>query len=103
MPEQEKKTGRIACILASGFEDSEFRVPYNRLRQAGYLVEIIGASAGQILEGERKREKATTDFGIDEVEAGDYQGLLIPGGYSPDKLRAEDPFIDFVKAFDRSG
>src|SRR6185437_2693778 len=98
-----KRTGRIACLLAAGFEDSEFRIPHDRLRQAGYLVEIIGARAGQKLEGERKRETATTDFGIDEVQVADYQGLLIPGGYSPDKLRADQRFVDFVKEFDRTG
>ena len=103
MPEEAKKTGRIACLLASGFEDSEFRIPFDRLRQAGYLVEIIGFEAGQKLEGERKRESATTDFGIDEVQVADYQGLLIPGGYSPDKLRADQRFIDFVKEFDATG
>jgi protease I len=100
MPTESKKTGRIACLLASGFEDSEFRVPYDRLRQAGYLVEIIGVRAGEKLEGEHERETATTDFGIDEVQVADYQGLLIPGGYSPDKLRADQRFIDFVKEFD---
>jgi len=103
MPEQTKKTGRIACLLAEGFEDSEFRIPYDRLKQAGYLVEIIGVNAGQKLEGERKRETATTDFGIDEVQVADYQGLLIPGGYSPDKLRADERFVAFVKEFDRTG
>jgi protease I len=96
------KGGRIACLLAEGFEDSELRVPLDRLREAGYLVEIIGADPGQALEGERKREKVTTDFGIDEVQVGDYEGLLIPGGYSPDKLRADQRFIDFVKDFDRT-
>jgi protease I len=103
MTKTAKKSGRIACLLADGFEDSEFRVPYDRLRQAGYLVEIIGASAGQKLAGERKRETATTDFGIDEVQVADYQGLLIPGGYSPDKLRADERFVEFVTEFDRTG
>lgn len=104
MPEAAaKKSGRIACLLAEGFEDSEFRIPTDRLRHAGYLVEIIGASAGQKLAGERRRETAITDFGIDEVRVSDYQGLLIPGGYSPDKLRGDQRFIDFVKQFDRTG
>jgi len=103
MKETGKKTGRVACLLAEGFEDSEFRIPYDRLKQAGYLVEIIGVNAGQKLEGERKRETATTDFGIDEVQVADYQGLLIPGGYSPDKLRADERFVAFVKEFDRTG
>src|SRR5579863_4800432 len=44
-----------------------------------------------------------TDLGVDDVEVADYQGLLIPGGYSPDKLRADQRFVDFVKAFDHTG
>src|SRR5207248_1881181 len=28
---------------------------------------------------------------------------LIPGGYSPDKLRADDRFVEFVKEFDATG
>ncbi len=102
MATKRSKGGRIACLLAEGFEDSELRVPLDRLREAGYLVEIIGADPGQTLAGERKRETVTTDFGIDEVQVGDYEGLLIPGGYSPDKLRADQRFIDFVKDFDRT-
>jgi protease I len=97
------KKGRIACLLATGFEDSEFRIPCDRLREAGYAVEIIGARAGDELEGEHQRETATTDLGIDEARVDDYEGLLIPGGYSPDKLRADERFITFVKDFDRTG
>jgi protease I len=97
------KRGKVACLLAKGFEDSEFRIPYDRLRQAGYDVEIIGTRAGDKLKGEHQKETATTDLGIDDVQVGDYEGLLIPGGYSPDKLRADERFVAFVKEFDQTG
>jgi protease I len=97
------KRGKIACLLASDFEDSEFKVPYDRLRAAGYQVEIIGTEAGQKLEGKKKQETATTDLGIDDADVGEYEGLLIPGGHSPDQLRADERFVDFVKAFDATG
>jgi protease I len=97
-----KGKGKIACLLANGFEDSEFRIPYDRLRQAGYDVEIIGTRAGDKLKGEHGKETATTDLGIDEVQVGEYEGLLIPGGYSPDKLRADQRFVAFVKDFDQT-
>ena len=97
------KRGKVACLLAKGFEDSEFRIPYDRLRQAGYDVEIIGTRAGDKLEGERQKETATTDLGIDDAQVSDYEGLLIPGGYSPDKLRADERFVAFVKEFDSTG
>ena len=38
--------GKIACLLANGFEDSEFQIPRDRLRAAGYEIEVIGSSVG---------------------------------------------------------
>jgi protease I len=95
--------GKIACLLASGFEDSELRIPYDRLRKAGYAVEIIGTRAGERLEGEHGKETAVADLGIDDADVAEYEGLLIPGGYSPDKLRADERFVDFVRTFDLTG
>ncbi len=100
MAGNQSNRGRIACLLTSDFEDSEFRVPVDRLRQAGYQVEIIGMKAGEKLRGEKGKETAVTDLSIDDAQVDDYVALLIPGGYSPDKLRADDRFVQFVKAFD---
>jgi protease I len=94
---------KIACVLGQGFEDSEFRVPYDRLKQEGYEVEIIGVKAGEELKGYKGKEKVKADKGIDQVRADDYDALLIPGGQSPDHLRADERFVEFVKAFDASG
>lgn len=38
---ESSKRKKIACLLADGLEDSEFRMPYDRLRNAGYDVDII--------------------------------------------------------------
>ena len=92
--------GKVACLLASGFEDSEFRIPYDRLRAAGYTVEIIGVRAGEELKGYRGKETVKAEKAIDEVKPQDYQALLIPGGQSPDHLRADPRVVQFVKAFD---
>lgn len=94
---------RIACILAADYEDSELRVPYDRLVAAGHTVDIIGARAGEELAGKKGKERVRTTHGIDDVRTGDYDALLIPGGYSPDKLRADDRFVDLVREFDRAG
>ena len=100
MAENGSKHGKVACLLAAGFEDSEFRIPYDRLRQAGYQVDIIGMKAGEKLQGEKGKETATTSLGIEDADVDQYIGLLIPGGYSPDKLRADDRFVQFVREFD---
>jgi protease I len=95
--------GKIACLLADGFEDSEFRLPCDWLSAAGYTVEIVGGKPGDTLKGDKGRESAVVDLGIDEADVDDYEGLLIPGGYSPDKLRADERFVEFVRAFDATG
>jgi protease I len=92
---------RVACILSDGFEDSEFRIPYDRMRNEGYEVDIIGAKAGQVIEGKNRKEEVKANKGIDEVKPDDYQALFIAGGYSPDHLRADRRFVEFVKAFER--
>lgn len=91
---------RIACVLAEGFEDSEFKKPYDAFRDAGHEVVVIGKKKGDQIEGKNGKEKTKADLGIDDARPEDYQALFIPGGHSPDMLRAEPKFVAFVKAFD---
>jgi deglycase len=81
------------------FEDSEFKDPYDALKEAGHQVDIVGVEAGQELDGSKGKVKATTDKAFSDVSPDQYDALLIPGGSSPDKLRANDSAVAFVKAF----
>lgn len=90
---------RVACLLANGFEDSEFKQPYDALKQAGHEVTIIGMETGQRLNGDKGRETATTEKAFAEVTPEQFDALLIPGGVSPDRLRARPEPVAFVKAF----
>jgi protease I len=103
MAENGSKHGKVACLLASGFEDSELEIPRARLRAAGYEVEVIGARAGEKLRGERGKVTVTVDTAIAAADPATYEGLLLPGGYSPDKLRADPRFVHFVSVFDATG
>lgn len=94
--------GRIACLLAAGFEDSELDLPRRRLQEAGYAVDVIGVKAGEQLAGYKGKVTVRVDRSIDDVRAEDFEGLLIPGGHSPDVLRADQRFVRFVEAFDRT-
>jgi protease I len=94
---------KIALVLGQGFEDSEFRIPYDRLKKEGYQVDIIGLKAGEELKGYKGKEKVKAEKGIDQVKPEDYDALVIPGGQSPDHLRVDKRMVEFVKAFDRTG
>ena len=94
---------KVACILGAGFEDSEFRKPFDAFRNEGHEVVIISRKQGETLQGMHGKETAKADLSIDDAEVDDYDLLFIPGGYSPDNLRADDRFVNFVRDFDRTG
>lgn len=92
---------KIACVLSEGYEDSEFKVPYDRFKAAGHEVVVIGAKKGETLEGKNGKEKIETDASIDDVRPDSFDALFIPGGHSPDQLRANEKFVEFVRAFEQ--
>ena len=87
---------RIAIILAKDFEDSEFRVPYDRLREAGHDVVVIGVKKEE-LQGKKGKETFTPDQTIDDVTADQFDALVIPGGYSPDHLRTSRAVVRLTR------
>ena len=94
-------TKKIAAVLANLFEDSEFTSPVEELKKAGHEVITIGFKKGETVTGS-KGTKVDIEKGIDDVKAENFDALLIPGGYSPDKLRADERFLQFVQHFSES-
>lgn len=90
---------KIATVLTDLFEDSEYTSPKEALEKAGHEIVTIGFEAGQTVKGKKDDTIVTIDKGIDDVKPEDFDALLIPGGYSPDKLRKDDRFLDFVRTF----
>jgi protease I len=88
---------RVAFIVGDMFEDSELEVPYERVKEAGHDPVIIGVEAGAKLEG-KKGSTVTTDLSIDDVEPGEFAALVIPGGYSPDKIRSNKKMVDLTRS-----
>lgn len=91
---------RIAILLADEFEDTEFRVPYERLDAAGFQVDVVGLKAEEKLRGKKGEQTIVTDLAIEDAKPEDYVALVIPGGKSPAKLRENTHVLDFVRKFD---
>ena len=89
---------KVAFIMDNVFEDSEFRVPYDRVKEAGHEPVVIGLEKGKELEGKKGKEKVTTDASIEDVSAQDFDALVIPGGYSPDLIRTNEKMVSFVRS-----
>jgi protease I len=88
---------RIAIVLGPDFEDSEFDVPRTTLQGKGHDVTVIGTSKWTKLTGKRGDVSVTIDATVDEVDPGEFEALVIPGGYSPDHLRIDDSVVRFVR------
>lgn len=89
---------KVAFIMDNLFEDSEFRVPYDRVKEAGHEPVIIGLEKGKEIKGKKGKEEVVTDASIDEVSPEEFDALVIPGGYSPDLIRGNDRMVSFVRS-----
>ncbi|WP_224246902.1 type 1 glutamine amidotransferase domain-containing protein [Hyalangium gracile] len=90
---------RIMFIVDSDFEDSEFRVPYDRVKQAGHEAVIVGIEAGKQLKGKKGKETIVAEKSAKDVSVDDFDALVIPGGYSPDHLRMDAGMVELVRSF----
>jgi len=93
---------KIAVLATDGFEQSELEKPIEALKAAGALVEVVAPKAGSI-QGWKHHDKGRAvpvDRALNEVDAGQFDALVMPGGVmNPDALRLEPAAIDFVSAF----
>ncbi|MBM7541386.1 type 1 glutamine amidotransferase domain-containing protein [Amphibacillus cookii] len=90
---------KVAVVIADLFEDVEYASPANALKAEGHKVITIGHEQGETVIGKQKQTQIKVDKGIDQVKAADFDALFIPGGFSPDILRADQRFVAFAKAF----
>ncbi|MFC3041014.1 type 1 glutamine amidotransferase domain-containing protein [Virgibacillus xinjiangensis] len=90
---------KIATVITDMFEDVEYTDPANAFKEAGHEVITIEKEKGKEVTGKNKEETLTIDQGIDDVDPSDFDALFIPGGFSPDQLRADGRFVKFAKHF----
>ncbi|MEC1591576.1 type 1 glutamine amidotransferase domain-containing protein [Bacillus sonorensis] len=89
----------IAVVLTDYFEDSEYTEPAKAFKDAGHQLTVIEKEKGKTLKGKQGQANVEVDASIDDVSPEDFDALLIPGGFSPDILRADQRFVSFAKAF----
>jgi protease I len=94
---------RIVIPLADDFEDSEFSIPYGRLREAGHDVTVVGRGEGDVVEGKRGEATVPLDAAAAAVDPTSFDLLLIPGGWSPDHLRTDAAVVRLVRDFVATG
>ncbi|HEY8347982.1 MAG TPA: type 1 glutamine amidotransferase domain-containing protein [Symbiobacteriaceae bacterium] len=93
---------RIACLIGDDYEDLEVWYPVLRLQEEGAEVDLIGLEARAPYRG-KHGYPGESHKGIHEVKADDYDALIVPGGWMPDKLRRVPAVLEFCREFDRQG
>jgi protease I len=94
---------KVAVIVTDMFEDVEYTGPADGFRSAGHDLVHIGLEKGSTVKGKKKGTPVTINQAVDGASVEDFDALLIPGGFSPDKLRADAAAVDFVRDFMKSG
>jgi protease I len=92
----------VLLLAADDFEDMELLYPLYRLREEEVAVTVAGLD-GQPVTGKKGHGPVPVDTTVDRVAAADFDALVIPGGYAPDKLRRSADVLDLVRAFDETG
>ena len=91
----------IGILAANGFEDLEFWVPYMRVREEGATVTVIGIHANETYTSKSGGLTVVSEVGADGISADQLDGLLVPGGWAPDKLRRNAHILKLVREMDK--
>lgn len=93
---------KVLLLVEETYNDREFWYPYYRLKEAGAQVTVVGPEGGRSYNG-AAGIKAIADKGAKEVQAADFDGLVIPGGYAPDRMRRHPAMVRLVREMAESG
>ena len=102
----ELRNKRVAVLVDNGFEQSELMEPRKALQDAGATADVISPQTGKVKGWQHTNwgEEIPVDRKLDEAKPDEYDALLLPGGVmNPDKLRANQAAVRFVKHFVDSG
>jgi protease I len=93
---------RVGIFVEEGFEDLEFWVTVMRLHEEGARVTVISSGRADSFRGKHGLE-ARSSTAADQVSAGDFDALVVPGGWAPDKLRRAPAVLNLVRAVYEQG
>ena len=107
---------RLLMLVGDYAEDYETMVPFQTLLAVGHTVHAVcpGKKSGESIataihdfEGaqtysEKRGHNFALNYDFDRVEAGSYDGLVIPGGRAPEYLRLNEKVLEIVRAFDQA-
>lgn len=92
---------RVAVLIEDEYQLQEFNYPFYRLMEEGADVEVIGTNRADAFSSHGYTVKA--DLKSADAKAEDFDAVIVPGGYAPDKMRVDADMVAFVRAMDGAG
>jgi len=90
---------KILVITADKCDDSELLYPLYRIIEAGMVPVVASFTKGEIQA--KYHFTAEAEISVTDICVADYDGLILPGGLAPEKLRQNEYVIDAVRRFDK--
>lgn len=87
---------KVVVFVEEQYEDLELWYPKIRLEEAGMHVVVAGPAAGGIYKA-KHGYPCKADISFKEAAAGSWEGVIIPGGFAPDRLRRSPDVLRIVK------
>ena len=94
---------RIAMLAENQYEDLELWYPLIRMKGAGACVDVVGMPGVEVYRSKHDYP-AKVDVSVDDISAEDFDAVIIPGGYAPDRMRRHQELLNLVRGvFERGG
>ncbi|HEY9848077.1 MAG TPA: DJ-1/PfpI/YhbO family deglycase/protease [Leptolyngbyaceae cyanobacterium] len=88
---------RVAILIETGVEDSEFQVPYQAMKMAGFDAVVLGSRMNSTYVGKQGKVSIQPDGTTTEARPEDFDAVIVPGGLAPDTMRTNPNTVKFVQ------
>jgi len=92
----------ILIFVHHDYEELELHYPQLRLIEAGYDVIVAGPEKNAVYKG-KHGYSCKSNGAIASMDEASFAGVIIPGGFAPDKLRRDEKVLELVRSFHQSG
>jgi protease I len=93
---------RIGVLAEDHYEDLELWYPLIRLLEAGAAVKVVGMPGHEVYYSKHDYP-VEVEVTADAVSAKDFDAIVVPGGYAPDRIRRHQAMLDLVRGVYEKG
>jgi protease I len=93
---------RVAVLAEDNYEDLELWYPYYRLKEEGAEVRVVGTARASSFTS-KHGYAVRADLAAGEASIGDFDAVVVPGGYAPDLMRRSPEMVAFVRSMHEAG